>query len=133
MFALNPMLEPGDTVTLEMEYDANVNYNVLGGYGEMVTLVTVMMIMMMCAGIWKQPCDGSASASAKQCWFTQFEWSGARQLFPCLDEPRAKATFDVRVARTGETSCSVECSVAAVCRGLGHAVQHAAALHRAHP
>ena len=35
MFALNPMLEPGDTVTLEMEYDANVNYNVLGGYGEM--------------------------------------------------------------------------------------------------
>ena len=47
MFALNPMLEPGDTVTLEMDYDANVNYNVLGGYGEMVTLVTVMMMMMM--------------------------------------------------------------------------------------
>ena len=43
MFALNPMLEPGDTVTLEMEYDANVNYNVLGGYGEMLILVTVMM------------------------------------------------------------------------------------------
>ena len=45
MFALNPMLEPGDTVTLEMEYDANVNYNVLGGYGEMVILLTVMMMM----------------------------------------------------------------------------------------
>ena len=44
MFALNPMLEPGDTVTLEMEYDANVNYNVLGGYGEMLTMVTVMMM-----------------------------------------------------------------------------------------
>ena len=46
MFALNPMLEPGDTVTLEMDYDANVNYNVLGGYGEMVT--KMMMMMMVC-------------------------------------------------------------------------------------
>ena len=46
MFALNPMLEPGDTVTLEMEYDANVNYNVLGGYGETVT--KMMMMMMEC-------------------------------------------------------------------------------------
>ena len=44
MFALNPMLEPGDTVTLEMEYDANVNYNVLGGYGEMVTKMIMMTI-----------------------------------------------------------------------------------------
>ena len=25
---------------------------------------------------------------------------GARQLLPCFDEPRAKASFDVRVART---------------------------------
>ena len=47
MFALNPMLEPGDTVTLEMEYDANVNYNVLGGYGEMVTKM-MTMTMVMC-------------------------------------------------------------------------------------
>ena len=47
MFALNPMLEPGDTVTLEMEYDANVNYNVLGGYGEMLTKNTKMIMTMM--------------------------------------------------------------------------------------
>ena len=47
MFALNPMLEPGDTVTLEMEYDANVNYNVLGGYGETVTKMMMMMMMKM--------------------------------------------------------------------------------------
>ena len=48
MFALNPMLEPGDTVTLEMDYDANVNYNVLGGYGEMVTNMMMTMMVMMC-------------------------------------------------------------------------------------
>ena len=48
MFALNPMLEPGDTVTLEMEYDANVNYNVLGGYGETVIKMMMTMMMMVC-------------------------------------------------------------------------------------
>ena len=47
-------------------------------------------------GLWKQPCDGGA----KQCWFTLFFAAGARQLFPCFDEPSAKATFSVRVART---------------------------------
>ena len=69
-----------DRITLEIAYDAHVSYNVLAGYG-----------------IWKQPCDGIGS---KQCWFTMFFATGARQLFPCLDEPRAKATFDMRVART---------------------------------
>ena len=46
--------------------------------------------------MWKQPCDGGT----KQCWFTLFFAAGARQLFPCFDEPSAKATFSVRVART---------------------------------
>jgi len=81
MFALNEFLHPGDTVIPEIEYDANVNFNVFNGYG-----------------IWKQPCLGSQDT--KHCWFTQFEAAGARQMFPCFDEPRAKATFDMRVART---------------------------------
>ena len=46
--------------------------------------------------MWKQPCDGGS----KQCWFTLFFAAGARQLFPCFDEPSAKARFSVRVART---------------------------------
>ena len=36
----NPSLSPGDEVTLEIDYDANVNFNVMSGYG-----------------IWKQPCS----------------------------------------------------------------------------
>ena len=52
MFALNELLHPGDTVIPEIEYDANVNFNVFNGYG-----------------IWKQPCLGSQDT--KHCWFTQ--------------------------------------------------------------
>merc|ERR1719369_489000 len=72
-----------DKITVEIDYDAHVNYNVLYGYG-----------------IWKQPCEGSQIPDSRQCWFTMFFAAGARQLLPCLDEPRAKATFDIRVART---------------------------------
>ena len=38
-FGKNPTLSPGDEVTLEIDYDANVNFNVINGYG-----------------IWKEPC-----------------------------------------------------------------------------
>ena len=38
-FGKNPTLSPGDEVTLEIDYDASVNFNVMNGYG-----------------IWKQPC-----------------------------------------------------------------------------
>ena len=51
-------------------------------------------------GVWRQPCDGSQDPAAKQCWFTMFAATGARQLLPCLDEPSSKAVFDVRIART---------------------------------
>ena len=83
MFVLNSGVQLGDFMIPEIDYFANVNFNVFSGYG-----------------IWKQPCDGSQDTGAKHCWFTQFESAGARQLFPGFDEPRAKATFDVRVART---------------------------------
>ena len=33
-------------------------------------------------------------------WVTQMEAVHARQMFPCLDEPRYKATFQLHVART---------------------------------
>ena len=38
-FGKNPTLSPGDEVTLEIEYDTSINFNVMNGYG-----------------IWKQPC-----------------------------------------------------------------------------
>ena len=83
MFVLNSDVQLGDVMIPEIDYYANVNFNVFYGYG-----------------IWKQPCDGSQNSEAKQCWFTLFFAAGARQLFPCFDEPRAKAIFDMRVART---------------------------------
>ena len=83
LFAGNSLLEPGDVVIPHIEYEARVNFNVMSGYG-----------------VWRQPCDGSQDPAAKQCWFTMFAATGARQLLPCLDEPSSKAVFDVRIART---------------------------------
>ena len=82
LFAGNSLLEPGDTVVPHIEYEANVNFNVMFGYG-----------------IWREPCGGSQDPGAKQCWFTMFAATGARQLLPCFDEPSAKAFFTVREGR----------------------------------
>lgn len=41
------------------------------------------------------PCYFSANDEAKELIATQFESHHAREVFPCLDEPEAKATFDV--------------------------------------
>ena len=82
LFAGNSLLEPGDTVIPHIEYEANVNFNVMFGYG-----------------IWREPCGGSQEPGAKQCWFTMFAATGARQLLPCFDEPSAKAFFTVREGR----------------------------------
>lgn len=41
------------------------------------------------------PCYFSVDDTAKELIATQFESHHAREVFPCLDEPEAKATFDV--------------------------------------
>ena len=63
MFVLNSGVELGDYMIPEIDYFANVNFNVFSGYG-----------------IWKQPCDGSQNLEDKQCWFTLFFAAGERQL-----------------------------------------------------
>jgi len=77
LFVMNPLFQIGDIIEPEIEFEASVNHP---GWG-----------------LYKELCDGQAE---KYCWFTQFEANGARYAFPCHDEPSAKATFDIRVART---------------------------------
>ena len=76
--ALNSLINPGDQIRLDIEFEGNVEPT-------------------FDYGLWKQPC---VVGEEKQCWFTQGEHAGARKYFPCLDEPRAKAVFDVKIART---------------------------------
>ena len=76
--ALNSLIQPGDQIRLDIDFEGNVTPT--WDYG-----------------LWKQPCR---AGEEKQCWFTQGEHAGARMYFPCLDEPRAKAVFDVKIART---------------------------------
>lgn len=52
-------------------------------------------------GFYHRPCDED-STNEKQCWFTQFEATLARNAFPCLDEPGFKATFSMKVSRSEE-------------------------------
>lgn len=52
-------------------------------------------------GFYHRVCNPD-SASDKQCWFTQFESTNARNAFPCLDEPALKATFNIRVGRNDD-------------------------------
>jgi len=75
--------DEGSLIIIDVDYEANVNpedprYE---------------------RGLYKEPCTEN---SDKFCWFTQFEATGARYAFPCLDFPNKKAHFDIRVARTND-------------------------------
>ena len=51
------------------------------------------------------PCYYEHDGSKKELLATQFESHHAREVFPCIDEPAAKATFDVTL--TTETGITV--------------------------
>lgn len=49
------------------------------------------------------PCYFEHEGKKKQLYATQFESHHAREAFPCVDEPEAKATFDVSLVTTEDT------------------------------
>jgi aminopeptidase N len=62
-------------------------------------------ITQVMSGIY--PCFFEHAGKKKQLLATQFESHHAREVFPCIDEPEAKATFDLTlVASKGETVIS---------------------------
>lgn len=48
------------------------------------------------------PCYYEHNGEKKELLATQFESHHAREVFPCIDEPEAKATFDVTLATEGD-------------------------------
>jgi len=50
------------------------------------------------------PCYYDFQGKKKELLATQFESHHAREVFPCIDEPEAKATFDVTLTTEGETT-----------------------------
>ena len=76
------------------EQDALMISNVpLGDIQIVVTYETVLTATLM--GIY--PADYEVNGVKKQIVLTQFESSGAREAFPGIDEPAAKATFDLAI------------------------------------
>ena len=70
-----------------------------------VTLEFEGLITAPMNGIY--PCTYEESGKKKQVIATQFESHYARQVFPCIDEPEAKATFDlILTSPKGETALS---------------------------
>jgi aminopeptidase N len=77
----NAMLYPG-TYTIEIEFSGLITRQMNGLY----------------------PCFFEEDGKEKKLLATQFESHHAREVFPCIDEPEAKATFDLTLTTTkGQT------------------------------
>jgi len=68
------MIYPGD-YSIEIEFNGLITENMNGIY----------------------PCNFEQDGVSKQLIATQFESHHAREVFPCVDEPEAKATFDLSI------------------------------------
>lgn len=78
------MIYPGH-YEIELEYEGKITRQMEGVY----------------------PCNFKHDGQDKQLIATQFESHHAREAFPCIDEPEAKATFQLSLtARTGDTVVS---------------------------
>lgn len=78
----HPELDAGEHIVV-IEYSGDINDQLHGLY----------------------PCYFTHDGAKKELLMTQFESHYAREMFPCVDEPEAKATFDVTV--TTETGITV--------------------------
>ncbi|MCA9333159.1 hypothetical protein KDA00_04805, partial [Candidatus Saccharibacteria bacterium] len=75
------LLHPG-SYTIEIEFSGKITPQMNGIY----------------------PCNFKINGKNKQLIATQFESHHAREVFPCIDEPEAKATFDLSITSPkGET------------------------------
>jgi aminopeptidase N len=65
-----------------------------------VTITFSLTVTDAMHGIY--PCYYAVDGVKKELFATQFESHHAREAFPCVDEPEAKATFDVTLLTTGD-------------------------------
>ncbi|MDN6967419.1 M1 family metallopeptidase [Oenococcus sp. UCMA 17063] len=89
--------------TIDREFDAiNITLSQVGTTTLVISYTAPLTDTMM--GIY--PSYYEVSGEKKQIIGTQFETNFARQAFPCIDEPEAKATFDLAIKfdeQPGET------------------------------
>jgi aminopeptidase N len=89
--------EPGENDELELKADT------LAGSEHIVVIGFSGVITDQMHGMY--PCYFEHEGEKKELIATQFESHHAREVFPCVDEPAAKATFDVTL--TTETGVTV--------------------------
>ncbi len=98
----------GKSVPFTVDNDANALKVEVGQPGE-VTLVIAYTAALTDSMMGIDPCYYQVDGVQKELIGTQFETNFARQAFPCIDEPEAKATFDLAVKfdeHEGETILS---------------------------
>ena len=75
IFAGEKSFEAGENITLEIEFSGKITDAMHGLY----------------------PCYYDENGEKKELFATQFESHHAREVFPCVDEPEAKATFELEL------------------------------------